>query len=81
MRPPQAVRVTLCDDQPGQLVWQGARVIIASCAGPWHTSGSWWDGEAWDHDLWDVVTAEPAQALRLRQDHASSAWFVVGLYD
>ena len=35
----------------------------------------------WDHDLWDVVTVEPIQALRLRQDHASKAWFVVGLYD
>lgn len=81
VRPPQAVRVTLRNDQPGRLVWQGARVDITSCAGPWHSSGSWWDGEAWDHDLWDVVTAEPPQALRLRQDHASSAWFVVGLYD
>ncbi len=80
-RPPQPVRVTCWSDQPRLMVWQGSRFTISSCAGPWHSSGSWWDGKAWDHDLWDVVTVEPLQALRLRQDHASKAWFVVGLYD
>ena len=80
-RPPQPVRVTCCNDQPRSMVWQGSRFMISSCAGPWHSSGSWWDGKAWNHDLWDVVTVEPLQALRLRQDHASRAWFVVGLYD
>ena len=80
-RPPQSVRVTCGGDQPRFMFWQGSRIAIASCAGPWHSSGSWWDGKAWDYDLWDVVTAEPLQALRLRQDHASKAWFVVGLYD
>lgn len=80
-RPPQPARVTCWGNQPRAMFWQGARLAIASAAGPWHSSGSWWDGEAWDHDLWDVVTANPIQALRLRQDHASSAWTVVGLYD
>lgn len=80
-RPPQAVRVTCQDHQPHSLFWQGSRFVIASCAGPWHSSGSWWDGQAWDNDLWDVVTVERLQTLRLRQDHASRAWFVVGLYD
>ena len=80
-RPPQPVRVGCSSGQPRSVDWQGSRYTIASCAGPWHSSGSWWDGKAWDHDLWDVVTAEPLQALRLRQDHASKGWFVVGLYD
>ena len=80
-RPPQNVRVTCWSDQPHSMFWQGSRFVIASCAGPWHSSGSWWDGKAWDHDLWDVVTTEPLQALRLRQDHASKSWSVVGLYD
>jgi len=80
-RPPQAVRVTCQDHQPHSLFWQGSRFVIASCAGPWHSSGSWWDGQAWDTDLWDVVTVEPLRTLHLRQDHASKAWFVVGLYD
>ena len=77
-RPPQPVRVTCSSDQPRSVDWQGSRLAITSCAGPWHSSGSWWDGKAC---LWDVVTAEPLQALRLWQDHASKSWFVVGLYD
>ena len=80
-RPSQFVRVTFRDNQPRVLLWQGARLEITAAAGPWHASGSWWDGQAWDNDLWDVVTAEPFQALRLRQDQASKSWFVVGLYD
>ena len=80
-RPPQPVQVSCIGGQPRTLFWQGARLSIVSSAGPWHTSGSWWNGQAWDSELWDVLTANPAQALRLRQDHASRAWFVVGLYD
>lgn len=80
-RPPQAVRVTCWGNQPRTMFWEGARLAIGSAAGPWHSSGSWWDGQAWDHDLWDVVIVEPIQALRLRQDHASKSWFMVGLYD
>ncbi|MBE7159408.1 MAG: DNA polymerase Y family protein, partial [Rhodospirillales bacterium] len=80
-RPPQPARVICRDDQPQTLCWQEARFAVTSAAGPWHSSGSWWDGHAWDADLWDVVIAEPPQALRLRQEHATQAWFVVGLYD
>ena len=80
-RPPQLVRVISQYDQPSALFWQGERLTISCAAGPWHASGSWWDGQAWDHDLWDVVAAESLQVLRLRQEHASATWSVVGLYD
>lgn len=80
-RPPQTVRVTCWGDKPRAMFWQGSRLAISSAAGPWHSSGSWWDEQAWDHDLWDVVTTNPIQALRLRQDHASQEWSVMGLYD
>lgn len=43
-RPPQAARVTCQDDQPRMLFWQGARLAVTAAAGPWHSSGSWWDG-------------------------------------
>ena len=80
-RPPQPARVTCWSGQPRTMFWQGARRVILSAAGPWHTSGSWWDGKVWDHDFWDVVTTNPVQAFRLQQDHGSQAWLVVGLYD
>ncbi len=80
-RPPQSVRVTCWSDQPRVMFWQGARLVLSMCAGPWHASGNWWNGEAWDHDLWDVVISQPVQALRLRQEHTSKAWSVVGMYD
>ncbi len=65
-RPPQPVHVTCWTNQPRAMFWKGSRIVIVSAAGPWHSSGSWWDGQAWDHDLWDVVIVEPIQALRLR---------------
>ena len=80
-RPPQSVRVTCWGEEPKALFWQGARLLVASCAGPWHASGSWWNGQAWDQVFWDVVTSQPMQALRLRQDNATNAWTVVGRYD
>ncbi len=78
-RPPEPVRVVFEGSRPRVLFWQSAHFSIASSAGPWHTSGSWWDGEAWDGELWDVATSEPVQALRL--EHTAKGWFVVGLYD
>ena len=80
-RPPQAVRVTCWDNQPCMLFWQGTRMPVQTCAGPWHSSGFWWDSSSWEDDLWDVVMTQHRQALRLRQDLGSGAWFVVGLYD
>lgn len=80
-RPPEEVRVTCRDDQPHVMVWQGARHLILSCVGPWDSSGSWWHGGAWDHDAWDVVAGDTPQAFRLRHDHASDTWFVLGVYD
>lgn len=80
-RPPQPLRVTSWGDKPQTIFWQGARFDVASTAGPWHSSGSWWDGQSWDNDLWDVVIANPTQLLRLRQEQTSKTWSVVGLYD
>ena len=53
-RPPQIVRVLCWGNEPRCLFWQGAKLAIAAAAGPWHTSGSWWNGHAWDADFWDV---------------------------
>ena len=81
LRPPQAVRVAMHGDEPKLLFWRGTKLTIAVAAGPWHTSGCWWESGAWDTDEWDALIAEPPQALRLMQEHTSKAWFVVGFYD
>jgi hypothetical protein len=33
----------------GEVVW---------CAGPWQTSGEWWNQEPWQREEWDVAIAE-----------------------
>lgn len=78
-RPAQPVRVASAQGRPCTLEWQGARLLVANAAGPWHTSGSWWNGQAWDNDFWDVMTAGSTQALRL--EHTAQGWFVAGVYD
>ena len=81
LRPPQPVRVTVREERPETLYWQGSRMPLVSATGPWHSSGCWWNGESWDHAAWDITVDEPRMALHLRQEHGSGAWFVVGVYD
>lgn len=81
LRPPQHARVICWGEYPKVLFWNGSRRSIESWAGPWHSSGSWWDEQAWNYDLWDVVLAEPALALRLKNELCSRSWSVVGIYD
>jgi protein ImuB len=65
----------------------GGRVAIA--AGPWRTSGAWWDsgcghrsrGEgAWDRDEWDVAFLDGV-TYRLFRERESGQWFVEGVVD
>jgi len=85
-RPPLAVRVTLEDGRPLRMAidrqgMPGGRVTQA--AGPWRTSGAWWDpaaGTPWDRDEWDVAFAD-ATACRIYRDRQSGVWFLEGLFD
>ena len=81
LRPAHSVRVWLANERPQLLSWRGSKLRISDLAGPWHSSGSWWDRKSFDCDFWDVLTTEPPLMLRLQQDHASKTWKVVGLYD
>ena len=50
-------------------------------AGPWRTSGAWWDAGAgaWDRDEWDVALSDgtlPAVPRRL-----ADRWFLDGVFD
>jgi hypothetical protein len=51
-------------------------------AGPWRTSGAWWDaaGAAWDRDEWDVALSDGA-LCRLFRDRLTETWFLEGVLD
>jgi len=53
---------------------------VTQAAGPWRTSGAWWEGKPWNHDEWDVTVAEGV-ACRLFRDRESGVWFLEGVFD
>ena len=89
-------RVTLHDGRPVRLMPDRRGVSggeIVDCAGPWRTSGHWWDDPApdtgatpsaasapWDRDEWDVVLADGA-SCRVYLEREVGQWFVEGTFD
>jgi protein ImuB len=85
-RPPLRAAVTLDDGQPAQVVCAKTKLIQGSVlwkAGPWRSSGDWWEREAWSRDEWDVAlqNASSIALYRLVHDLLEGAWFVEGTYD
>jgi protein ImuB len=54
MRPTQAVRVEMKDEQPARVYLQGMRGKVVAASGPWRSSGDWWQEDAWHQDEWDL---------------------------
>jgi protein ImuB len=50
------------------------------CAGPWRTSGAWWDSALWHRDEWDV-TVQDGATYRVFHDRESGNWFLDGIVD
>lgn len=57
---------------------------ILSCAGPWRSSGDWWDEESspngWSREEWDIELTDGG-IYRVYWDQASRQWFMEGVYD
>ncbi len=82
-RHPVPVRVRLDNGTPSRLTTDrrgldGGR--IDRCAGPWRTSGAWWDAELWNRDEWDVTLAT-GETYRLFHERESGNWFLDGVVD
>jgi protein ImuB len=85
-RPPVDVAVTVQDGKPSSITcpknitMQGE---ILWAAGPWRSSGDWWEQEGWARDEWDIaVQGEAGIALyRLVRDRLGGRWFLEGTYD
>jgi protein ImuB len=54
--------------------------IVQEAAGPWRSSGGWWEGERWNRDEWDVALSDGA-ICRLVRDRDHDRWFMEGVYD
>ncbi|MBL8139350.1 MAG: hypothetical protein JNL48_22185 [Acidobacteria bacterium] len=94
-RLPVPARVTVKDGRPVRLMPDRRGISggeILTSAGPWRTSGHWWDqpaGEspaaasrqaAWDRDEWDVLLADGV-ACRVFLERDVGQWFVEGTFD
>ncbi len=84
-RPPIAVRVTVQRGRPAQVAIDRRGMPggqVEQQAGPWRTSGAWWDGggAAWDRDEWDVALSD-GSLCRLFRDRQRDGWFLDGVFD
>ena len=89
-RPTVPATVTLRDGNPTHIVCpkrkgkdKEIKGQILWAAGPWRSSGDWWEQEAWSRDEWDIaVQAETEITLfRLVRDLLAGRWSVEGAYD
>ncbi len=85
-RPPLRVTVVLENGEPARVVCakkKEAQGTVLWKAGPWRSSGDWWQREAWARDEWDIAlqNAEGVVLYRLVHDLLSGGWFVEGTYD
>jgi protein ImuB len=85
-RPPLRAVITVREGKPVRLrCLQRAdiRGEIVWTAGPWRSSGDWFEQEGWSREEWDIaIPAESGFVLyRLVQDKLNSKWFVEGTYD
>jgi hypothetical protein len=93
-RLPVPARVTVKDGRPIRLTPDRRGVsggTIVESAGPWRTSGHWWEqpsdasrpaasASAWDRDEWDVLLADGV-ACRVYLERDVGQWYVEGLFD
>jgi protein ImuB len=84
-RPPVAVRVTVERGRPVRLAIDRRGMPgghVEQAAGPWRTSGAWWDAEGagWDRDEWDVALSD-GSLCRLFRDRITERWFLEGVLD
>jgi protein ImuB len=86
-RPPLRANVTLENGQPVRVLCRKKEVTgnVLWKAGPWRSSGDWWDREPWSRDEWDIAVQGCKDSSitlhRLVHDLLGGGWFVEGTYD
>ena len=85
-RPPLRAAVTLEKAEPVRVVCPKKKEVQGSVlwkAGPWRSSGDWWEREAWSRDEWDIAlqNKDEIALYRLVHDLLNGIWFIEGTYD
>jgi protein ImuB len=85
-RPALRANVTLENGQPMRVVCMKKKEVHGDVlwkAGPWRSSGDWWEREAWSRDEWDLAlrNGDAVSFHRLVHDLLGGGWYVEGTYD
>jgi protein ImuB len=85
-RPPIWVRVNYSKGKLSHVrTLRGRRMSgeVLWAAGPWRSSGDWWDHDAWIRDEWDIAVQEKTGIVlyRLVHDLLDGRWLLEGSYD
>jgi len=85
-RPPLRATVTLENGELARVLCLKRKEVqghVLWKAGPWRSSGDWWEREAWARDEWDVAlqTENGIVLYRLMHDLLGGIWFIEGTYD
>ncbi len=85
-RPPLRVKVALENNGPAHVACAKKKDVqgrVLWKAGPWRSSGDWWEREAWSRDEWDIALQNETDIAlyRLVHDLLGGGWFVEGTYD
>ena len=85
-RPPLRATVTMENRELARVACSKKKEVQGNVlwkAGPWRSSGDWWDRESWARDEWDIALqhAESVSLYRLVHDLLGGGWFVEGTYD
>jgi protein ImuB len=85
-RPPLRATVTLENRELVRVACTKKKEVQGSVlwkAGPWRSSGDWWEREAWSRDEWDIAlqNTDGVVLYRLVHDLLGGVWFVEGTYD
>ncbi|HEX7895043.1 MAG TPA: DNA polymerase Y family protein [Terriglobales bacterium] len=85
-RPPVVVTVDYANGKPMKIESATRREIsgeVLWAAGPWRSSGDWWEQDAWVHDEWDIAVQQNREIIlyRLIHDLIGRKWVLEGTYD
>jgi protein ImuB len=85
-RPRIAVNVTYQEGAPTHISSKRQNHIAGEvlwAAGPWRSSGDWWEQDSWVRDEWDIAVQEKSgiALYRLVHDLVGGQWVLEGGYD